>query len=258
MPPSAGGVRIAPAAHTNPPAIGRLGIMKAVVLCAGHGTRLRPLTDYISKAMVPVAGVPLLERIIVSLRDQGFAEVIVALSWLAEQVTHYFGDGRRFGVRIEYSVNTEPSGTAGEVHRLRHLLVGEEHFLVHYGDILTDLNVAGLMREHTEHDAAATLGLVTGVPIHTGVAEMSPGGTVSGFVEKPALERPTNAAVFALARRALDRCAPGLDFSHDVFPAMIAAGEVVRGFVDDRAYWLDVGRLSDLDAANQFFGSESR
>ncbi|MGD9495462.1 MAG: NDP-sugar synthase [Armatimonadota bacterium] len=231
--------------------------MKAVVLCAGHGTRLRPLTYYLSKAMVPVAGVPLLERIIRSLRAQGFSDLIVALSWLAEQVTHYFGDGARFGVSIQYSMNTQPSGTAGEVHRLRHLLEGEEHFLVHYGDILTDLDLAGLMREQVEHNAAATLGLVTGVPVHTGVAEVAADGSVTRFVEKPPLEHPTNAAVFALSHRVLDRCAPGRDFSIDIFPELIAAGEVVRGFVDERAYWLDVGRLSDLDAANEFFGSES-
>ncbi len=230
--------------------------MKAIILCAGHGTRLRPLTWYVSKAMVPVAGMPLLERIIVSLRDQGFTDLIVALSWLGEQVTHYFGDGGRFGVRIEYSINTEPAGTAGEVHRLRHLLEGEEDVLVHYGDILTNLDLAGLVRDHVEHHAAATLGLVTGVPIHTGVAEVAPDGRVTSFVEKPALEKPTNAAVFALSRRALELCAPGRDFSQDVFPELIAAGEVVRGFVDEQAYWLDVGRLSDLDAANEFFRSE--
>ncbi len=227
--------------------------MKAIILCAGHGTRLRPLTFYLSKAMVPVAGVPLLERIVVSLRDQGFEQQIIALSWLAEQVQHFFGDGSRLGVQLTYSINTEPSGTAGEVHHLRDMLEGEDHVLVHYGDILTDLDVRGLVGEHRRHEPAATLGLVTGVPVHTGVAHVADDGSVRGFVEKPPLERPTNAAVFALSRRALRFCAPGKDFSHDVFPELIAAGETVRGFVDDDAYWLDVGRLSDLEKANEFF-----
>lgn len=230
--------------------------MRAIILCAGHGTRLRPLTNYVSKAMVPVAGVPIVERILVNLRERGFRRFTIALSWLAEQVVHHLGDGARFGVEVDYSINTEPSGTAGEVHHLRERLAGDEHFLVHYGDILTDLDVAALMREHIEHDALATVGLVTGVPVHTGVAEVAPDGRLTSFVEKPPLERPCNAAVFALSRRALDWCAPGRDFSNDVFPAMIAAGEHIRGFVDEHAYWLDVGRLSDLDAANEFFGSE--
>lgn len=230
--------------------------MRAVILCAGHGTRLRPLTSYISKAMVPVAGVPLVERIIVNLRERGFERFTIALSWLAEQVVHHFGDGARFGVAVDYSINTEPSGTAGEVHHLRDLLAQDDHFLVHYGDILTDLDVAALMREHIAADALATVGLVTGVPVHTGVAEVAEDGRLTCFIEKPPLERPCNAAVFALSRRALDWCAPGRDFSNDLFPAMIAAGANIRGFVDERAYWLDVGRLSDLDAANEFLRSE--
>lgn len=230
--------------------------MKAVILCAGHGTRLRPLTYYVSKAMVPVAGRPLVEHIITSLRDQGFTEQIIALSWLSEQVTHSFGDGSRLGVSIEYAINTEPSGTAGEVARLKEMVAGEEHLLVHYGDILTDLDVRGLAEEHLRYQPAATLGLVTGVKIHTGVAEVAEDGAVTSFVEKPPLETPANAAVFALGPAALERCAPGKDFSEDVFPELIEAGQSVRGFVDDAAYWLDVGRLSDLDRANEFFGSE--
>lgn len=227
--------------------------MKAVILCAGHGTRLRPLTHYVSKAMVPVAGVPILERIVRSLVAQGFSEQIVALSVFAEQVQHYFGDGSRFGAQIEYSINTSPAGTAGELDHMRALIEGEDELLVHYGDILTDLDLKTMAEDHLQHRPAVTLGLVTGVPIHTGVAEVAEGGEVRSFIEKPALERPTNAAVFIIGREAIERCAPGRDFSHDIFPELLAEGENVRGFVDEAAYWLDVGRLSDLDAANEFF-----
>lgn len=227
--------------------------MKAVILCAGHGTRLRPLTHYISKAMVPVAGVPILERIVRSLVAQGFTEQIVALSVFADQVQHYFHDGSRFGARIEYSINTEPAGTAGEVDHMRRMLDGEDAVLVHYGDILTDLDLRAMADDHLRHRPAVTLGLVTGVPIHTGVAEVAESGEVRSFVEKPALEHPTNAAVFIIGREAIERCAPGNDFSHDIFPELLAEGTSVRGFVDEEAYWLDVGRLSDLDAANEFF-----
>ena len=225
--------------------------MKAIVLCAGHATRMRPLTYYVAKAMIPVAGRPLLEHILLKLRDHGFADVIIALSLHADQVRHYFGDGGRWGLSLQYSVSDEPLGTAGEVDNLRGLLEGEDDFLVHYGDILTDLDTPALVEAHLEHRAEATLGLVTGVPIHTGVAEMAPDGRVTSFVEKPRLPDPCNAAVFALNRSALDYCAPGRDFSNDVFPEMIAAGRLVRGFVDEEAYWCDVGRLSDLDAAER-------
>jgi len=272
--------------------------MKAVILCAGHGTRLRPLTHYISKAMVPVAGMPILEHIVRRLVEQGFTEQIIALSVFAEQVKHYFGDGSRFGAQIEYSVNTEPTGTAGEIAQMLqrrphpptpspsdlptngasgggrggghnsdregqasrsvdledYLLEGETDVLVHYGDILSDMDLRAMADEHLASEADLTIGLVTGVEIHAGVADVEDDGRVSRFVEKPPLEVPTNAAIFVLGADAIERCAPGRDFSHDIFPEMIAEGRKVRGFVDENAYWLDVGRLSDLDKANEFFG----
>jgi len=215
--------------------------MKTIVLCAGHGTRMRPLTYYLSKAMIPVAGKPLLEHIVVKLRDQGFSDMIVALSLHAEQVTHYFGEGQRFGVRMHYSVSEEPRGTAGEIHAMREMLEGEENFL------------KALVEQHVEKKAAATLGFVRGVPIHTGVAELNEAGEVVSFVEKPPLDKPCNAAVLALNRRALDYVGPGKDFSNDVIPEMIAKGERVYGFLDEKAYWYDVGRLSDLEVANEAF-----
>jgi len=227
--------------------------MKTIVLCAGHGTRMRPLTYYLSKAMIPVAGKPLLEHIVVKLRDQGFSDMIVALSLHAEQVTHYFGEGQRFGVRMHYSVSEEPRGTAGEIHAMRELLEGEENFLVHSGAILTDLDAKALVEQHVEKEAAATLGFVRGVPIHTGVAELNEAGEVVSFDEKPPLAKPCNAAVLALNRRALDYVGRGKDFSNDVIPEMIAKGERVYGFLDEKAYWYDVGRLSDLEVANEAF-----
>ncbi len=228
--------------------------MKTIILCAGHGTRLRPITSYIAKAMVPVAGKPILEHIVTNLVQQGFTEQIVALSVFSEQVMHHFGNGSRFGAQIEYSVNPEPAETAGEVARARPLLDGESNVLVHYGDIISDFDVRGMAEEHVANEAALTVGLVTGVPIHTGIAGVDDEGRLTSFVEKPPLQQPCNAAIFMLGRGGIERCAAGLDFSHDIFPELLADGENVRGFVDEDAYWLDVGRLSDLDKANEFFG----
>lgn len=228
--------------------------MKAAILCAGHGTRLRPLTHYISKAMVPVAGMPILEHIVRKLVGQGFDEQIIALSAFPEQVRHYFGDGSRFGATIEYAVKADPAGTAGEIARMGALIEGESDLLVHYGDILSDLDARTMADRHLAQEAALTIGLVTGVEIHAGIADVETDGRVTRFVEKPPLEAPTNAAIFTLGAEAIGRCARGLDFSHDIFPELIADGANVRGFVDEDAYWLDVGRLSDLDRANEFFG----
>ncbi len=226
--------------------------MKAVILLAGHATRMRPLTHYLNKGMIPVAGKPLLEHIIAKLRDQGFCDLLVAVTAFPEQLEHYFGNGERFGARIEYVHRPEPSQTAGEVAAMADTLAGEDAFLVHYGDIICNIDCAAMARQHAETGAVATVGLVTGVGFHAGVAELDADGAVVSFVEKPPICRPTHAAINIFGRAALEYCAAGRDFAHDVIPQMIANGERVMGYLDTDAYWHDVGRLSDLDAVSQF------
>ena len=223
--------------------------MKTIILLAGHATRMRPLTSYLNKGMIPLRGKPLLEHIIDRLRGHGFTDLLVAVTMFPEQLVHYFGDGSRFGVKIDYHLRPEPSQTAGEVFSLREALADETDFMVHYGDILTGLDYSGMARQHRETGATATLGLVTKVPFEFGVADVAEDLRVTGFTEKPQLGLPVNAAVDIFSRRVLDYCAPDKDFGNHVIPELLAAGENVMGFVDRQAYWMDVGRLSDLDNA---------
>ena len=225
--------------------------MKTIILLAGHATRMRPLTTYLNKGMIPLRGRPLLEHVIERLRGHGFTDLLVAVTMFPEQLENYFGDGSRFGVKMQYVLRPEPSQTAGEVAALRELLAEDEAFLVHYGDIVTNLNIAAMAEQHARTQAAATLGLVTNVEIHTGVAELDADGRVIQFVEKPPLEKPCHAAVNIFSPRVWDYVGPDKDFGHDVIPAMVAAGEKVMGYLDEDAYWMDVGRLSDLDGAEK-------
>ena len=224
--------------------------MKAVILCAGYGTRMRPLTYYVNKGMIPINGRPILEHIITKLAGQGFDDFVVAISHLGEQVENYFGRGKRHDIKITYVRSEAPVGTAGEVFKIRELLANEDHFLVHYGDIITDLDTSGLARKHLETEAAATVGLVTGVHVHTGIARLDDEGNVVHFEEKPAFQRPTHAAVNCFAADTLGYFKEGEDIATHVIPAMLAAGDKVVGFVDEQAYWQDVGRLSDLEEAS--------
>lgn len=229
--------------------------MKTVILLAGYATRMQPLTSYVNKGMIPLRGRPLLEHVIQRLRAQGFTDLLVAVTMFPEQLVNYFGDGSRFGVKMEYHFRPEPSQTAGEVYSLREALADEEDFMVHYGDIITGLDYSGLARRHVETGATATLALVRGVEFHGGVADVDAAGCVTRFVEKPPLDLNVNAAVFMLSRKALQYCGPGKDFGNHVIPEMLAAGEKVMGFVDEQAYWMDVGRLSDLDNAARLLES---
>lgn len=223
--------------------------MKTIILLAGHATRMRPLSNYLNKGMIPVNGRPLLEWVVGRLAAQGFTDLLVAVTMFPEQLQHYFGDGSRFGVRMAYVARPEPAQTAGEVFALREHIASEEDFVVHYGDILTTLDLQGLVARHRASGAIATLGLVTEVALHAGVAEVAPDGRVTRFVEKPPLPLWCNAAVGVYNRRVLEYCGPNKDFGNHVLPELIAAGENVQGFCDAEADWLDVGRLSDLDEA---------
>lgn len=232
--------------------------MRTIILLAGHAKRMRPLSDYLNKGMIPVAGKPLAEHVVASLVRQGFEDLIFAVTAFPEQLEHYFGDGARFGARIQYAHRPEPSGTAGEVHALRGHMPKGESFLVHYGDIITNLDLRAMWRRHEESGAAMTLGLVTGVETHVGVAALDKDNRITYFKEKPPVKTPCNAAVSVLGPRAWSYLAPGLDFGYDVIPAMIEAGEDVRGFLDAEAWWMDVGRLSDLDEANRLMAQHGR
>lgn len=226
--------------------------MKAIILSAGRGTRMRPLTYYLNKGLVPIGDRPLLEHILLKLKDQGIDDFIIAISHLHQQVEHYFRDGSRIGVRIAYSISDEPLGTAGEMVHMRDMLDGEESFLVHYGDILTNLDLPAMVDAHrADARRIATIGLVTNVPIHTGIATFAPGeDRLTHFEEKPLLQEPCHAAVNIFRPRALGFMRLGEDIAYHAIPRMLAAGERVCGFLDEKAYWRDVGRLSDLDEVN--------
>ena len=225
--------------------------MKAVILLAGHATRMRPLSDFINKGMIPVAGRPLVEYVVRSLVRQGFQDLIIAVTRFPEQLENYFGDGTWFDAHITYVERPDPSGTAGEVFALRDWLDPEESFLVHYGDILTDLNLIAMREQHEQTSAAATIGFVTNFEVHTGVGELDKDNRITYFEEKPKLKLSCHAAVDIFSPKVWGYLAPGRDFGYDIIPQMLAAGEDVRGYLDTAAWWTDVGRLSDIEPAER-------
>lgn len=137
--------------------------MKAMIFAAGLGTRLRPLTDSIPKALVPVRGVPMLERVICRLRDGGLSEFVVNASYLSGQILEFFGS-RDLGVRVEVSLEEEPLETGGGIKKASSLLAGAGRILIHNADILSDLDVRWLIRQDralSEKDGAAATLLLT-------------------------------------------------------------------------------------------------
>ncbi len=158
--------------------------MKALVLAAGYGTRLGDLTRDTPKPMLPIGGEPLLAHTLRYLARHGFTEVAVNLHFCPELVREHFGDGSRWGVRLTYSFEPELLGTAGAVKQLETFFAGESAFLVLYGDLLIDQDLAPLLELHRRRDASATL-LLHQRPGSNSLVALDADGRIRDFIERP-------------------------------------------------------------------------
>jgi len=232
--------------------------MKAFILAAGLGTRLRSLGLDVPKVMVPICGKPLLEHHLELFKRQGIREFIVNLHYLPEKITDYFGDGSKFGVTIEYSREPELLGTAGAVKKMEHAL-RDGMFVVFYGDNLVSMDFAPLLEFHRKRRALATVALFeSSEPWTGGVVETDASGRVRRFVEKPdRKEISTNlisAGIFVVEPAVLQEIPAGqfCDFGKEVFPRMLAKGLPVYAMKPD-AYIHDVGTPERLAKAQRDF-----
>lgn len=208
--------------------------MKALLLCAGFGTRLGALTRDWPKPMLPIQGQPLLAHLLAHLKAQGFLEIAVNLHFRPEIIRDWFGDGSRWGLNLTYSHEEQLLGTAGALRRLRDFFRGEDAFLVQYGDILTDQDFSALVRTHRARRALATL-LVHPRPRSNSIVSLDPSGRVIGFLERPAeTERRTvaspwvNSGICIASSELLDHL-PGhdpCDLPRDVFAPLVGSGRL--------------------------------
>jgi len=219
--------------------------MKAMVLAAGLGTRLRPLTYEITKPMVPVLDRPVMEHIVELLERHGFEEVIANLHYFPETISDYFGE------RLSYRVEEELLGTAGGVRACADFF-GEDSFLVISGDALTDIDLGALAARHRESGGIATLA-VKKVPDtrEYGVVLHDREGRITGFQEKPepdeALSDLGNCGIYVFSPEIFDYFPqrPFADWAQDIFPVLLE-NDVPFHIHEVREYWNDVGSLSEL------------
>ncbi len=216
--------------------------MKAMILAAGKGERLRPLTLHTPKPLVRAAGTPLIEFHVRALAAAGFTELVINHAWLGQQIEDYLGDGSRFGVRIVYSAEGEPLETGGGIFKALPLL-GDEPFLVVNGDIWTDYDFASL---HRPLAGMAHLVLV-GNPAHhqggdfrlrQGRVEDAPG----------AADSLTYSGISVLHPRLFSGCQPGAFKLAPLLRAAMADGQVGGEHFGGR--WIDVGtheRLAEVE-----------
>ncbi|NUM48964.1 MAG: NTP transferase domain-containing protein [Anaerolineales bacterium] len=221
--------------------------MKAIVLAGGKGTRLRPYTTVLPKPLMPIGDMPILEIMLRQMKHAGVDEVILTVGHLAELMRAFFKDGKQFGLKIGYSYEEKPLGTAGPLSLIGSL---EDTFLVSNGDVLTTLDLAALVRYHRESGAAATIAMhARQVKVDLGVLEFNPDYQLTGYIEKPTYHFHVSMGIYVFEPRVLSFIPQNeyLDFP-DLVLKLIAAGEKVVGYPFD-GYWQDLGRQDDYEQA---------
>lgn len=237
--------------------------MKAMILAAGKGTRVRPITHTTPKPMIPILQKPVMEFLLELLRQHGFNEIMVNVSHLAEEIENYFRDGQRFGVQIAYSFEGriedgeligEAIGSAGGLKRIQDFQpFFDDTFVVLCGDALIDLDLSEAVRRHKAKGAMASL-ITKRVPRDQvssyGVVVTDADGRVRSFQEKPAVDEAAsdmiNTGIYIFEPEVLDYVPEGVpfDIGSDLFPRLVA---------DDAAFyalpmefeWVDIGKVPD-------------
>jgi NDP-sugar pyrophosphorylase family protein len=226
--------------------------MKGVVLCAGYGTRMGELTRELPKPMLAVGGVPILEHILRNLARHGIWQIAINLHFGGEILRDHFKSGARLGVRLAYFVEPELLGTAGAVRNMRRFLGGDEPFVVHYGDVLTDHDMAKMATVHRQHGGQATI-LVHERLRSNSAVDVDSAGAVVAFHERPKAPLPPPGPGFR--RRVFSGvciCEPGVidaipaavpsDLPRDVFPALARAGALFAHPLSGRRWAIDSRR----------------
>ncbi len=225
--------------------------MRAVILAGGRGTRLHPYTITFPKPLMPIGDVPILEVVLRQLKHYGICDITMAVGHLAELLMAYFGDGSRFGMRIDYSREAQPLGTAGPLALIPNL---NETFIVMNGDVLTTLDYGMLIAHHRSSKSTATIAShQRDAKIDLGVIQTDATGRITDYIEKPTYHYLVSMGIYVFEPAVLRQIAPGqrLDFP-DLVLRLVAAGEKVQSYPFD-GYWLDIGRPDDYGQASAEF-----
>jgi mannose-1-phosphate guanylyltransferase len=244
--------------------------MKAMILAAGKGTRVRPITYVIPKPMIPLMQKPVMEFLLELLRHHGFDQVMVNVSHLANEIEGYFRDGQRFGVELAYSfeghitpdgeLQGKALGSAGGMRKIQDFSpFFDSTFVVLCGDALIDLDLTEALRQHREKKSIATI-VMKSVPLKQvpsyGVVVTDESGRIKSFQEKPAVEEALstdiNTGIYIFEPEIFDYIPSGeeFDIGGDLFPKLVAANAPFYG-IRMEFEWVDIGKVPDYWQAIQ-------
>jgi NDP-sugar pyrophosphorylase family protein len=225
--------------------------VKAVVLAGGKGARLAPYTKILPKPLMPIGDMPILEILLRQMKQAGVQEVVITVGHLAQLLQAFFQDGSQLGLKIQYSYEDHPLGTAGPLSLIEGL---EEPFLVTNGDVLTTLNLQDLVAAHRKSGAAATIAMHDRhVKVDLGVLQLDHSNNVIGYIEKPTYDFNVSMGIYMFEPDVLSYIPHNqyMDFP-DLILELLQNGRKVYGFPFD-GYWQDLGRPDDYEQAVRDF-----
>lgn len=225
---------------------------RAVILAGGKGTRLRPYTFVLPKPLMPIGEYPILEVVVRQLVKAGFDHITMAVNHQAELIRAFFGNGDKWGIRIDYSQENQPLGTMGPLSLIPDL---PEHFLIMNGDILTDLDFSKFHDDHAASNAIFSISSHERTQkVDYGVLKADESGKLIGFIEKPSNAYLVSMGIYMASRRVLDFI-PQIAYGFDSLMLNLIEKDEFVSVKSHHGYWLDIGRPDDYMQAIEEFDS---
>lgn len=220
---------------------------RAIILAGGKGTRLKPYTITLPKPLVPIGEKPILEIIINKLKKHGFNHITITVNHFADIIKAFFGDGSKWDLKIDYSLENKPLGTMGPLTLIDDL---PENFLIMNGDVLTDLNFDKFYNEHLLRKSNFTVAAHKRLDkVEYGVLHSNDNSELIGFEEKPINQYLVSMGVYMMNKKNIDFIPPNTFFGFDHLMHLLIDQKNPPFIYEFDGYWLDIGRPDDYEKA---------
>ena len=227
--------------------------MQAIILAGGKGTRLKPFTTNIPKPLIPIDDLPILEIVLRQLKHYGFKDIVITVNHMAELIMAFFGDGKKIGVNLKYSVEDKPLGTAGPVRLIDNL---EDNFIVMNGDLLTTIDYTKLFKYHVSNNNDVTIATYKkDIKIDLGVIKTQD-STFLDYIEKPTYSFDVSTGVYVFNKRVVNFINDNQKMDMPDFMLKLKSNNMKVGCYKGDYYWLDIGRFEDYEEANKIFADK--
>jgi NDP-sugar pyrophosphorylase family protein len=220
---------------------------RAIILAGGKGTRLKPYTIALPKPLVPIGEKPILEIIIQRLIKNGFTHITLTVNHQADIIKAFFGDGTKWGIKIDYSLEEKPLSTMGPLSLIKDL---PENFLIMNGDVLSDIDFSNLMKEHIAKNSIFTISSFKREQRSDyGVLEIGDDKSLTGFKEKPVVVYDVSMGIYVANKRILEYIPYNKSYGFDQLMLDLIANDDPAKVIRHNGYWLDIGRPEDYTKA---------